>query len=76
MSNLHLYVDSSTSILTITFPQNPSAKDEMIVFCPTSSFDLNNVTINGNGKKINNSTDSYILDMNMPAAFEYHTTYG
>jgi len=55
-------VDSSTGPIIVTLPSSPSIGDRVLFVDVTSSFDINNLTINGNGQKIMGLLENMIVD--------------
>lgn len=71
------FVDTSAA-RTLTLPPTPSVGDEIQIFDATGNAGTNNITVNRNGEKINNTADNASLDVNGVAAVFVYTgaTYG
>jgi len=60
-------VDCSGSALSLNMPGSPTLGDEVRVIDGTASAASNNITISGNGKKIQGDSSDFIIDINRAA---------
>lgn len=56
------FVDTSTSAITVTLPNNPIFGEEVTFHDLNDTWDTNNLVLNGNGKLINSAND-FICDI-------------
>lgn len=63
VSQNNYLVDTSGGALTVTLPAAPNVGDVIQLADPTNSWNLNNVTLNGNGKNIASSSSSLTLNI-------------
>lgn len=59
-----IIADTSSNYIDITLPSAPADGDIIGILDASGTFKLNNVNLLGNGKKINNETEDYSLDIN------------
>jgi hypothetical protein len=62
-------VDTTAGAITITLPLNPTIGQEVMLIDGTGQVSTNNITINGNGEKIQGQTEDLIISTNR-AAFQ------
>ena len=73
-----LFVDCSSSAVTVTLPSSPSQGDEVRIIDATGNASINNITINRNGSNIQGAADNLIIETDR-AAFGlvyYNATQG
>ena len=73
-----LFVDCSSSAVTVTLPLSPTQGDEIRIIDATGNASINNITINRNGSNIQGTADNLIIETDR-AAFGlvyYNTTQG
>lgn len=73
-----LFVDCSSSAVTVTLPSSPSQGDEVRIIDATGNASINNITINRNGSNIQGVADNLIIETDR-AAFGlvyYNATQG
>lgn len=58
-----LFCDTSTSSFTLTLPSNPSDNDYVQITDAKGTFNLKNLLVNGNGKKVMGSTEVLAVDI-------------
>ena len=73
-----VHCDTTAGSFVITAPSDPEFGDKFAILDITSSFAINNVTVNGNGEKIQGSYDDFIADISgLFTLFVYQDTeYG
>jgi hypothetical protein len=75
-SNKKYSFDTSSSAFTVNFPSSPSIGDH-INFIPTSDWSTNNLTVSGNGEKIQGQNDVFLADVDYGFTFTYTgSTFG
>jgi len=73
-----LFVDCSSSAVTVTLPSSPTQGDEIRIIDATGNASINNITINRNGSNIQGAADNLIINTDR-AAFGlvyYNATQG
>jgi hypothetical protein len=73
-----LFVDCSSSAVTVTLPSSPTQGDEIRIIDATGNASINNITINRNGSNIQGAADNLIIETDR-AAFGlvyYNATQG
>ena len=77
-NNDRIFVDTSSSAVTITLPATPNTGDNVRVVDLAGTFDTNNCTIGRNGEKIMNLTEDLIISTEDAAIGLVYTgsTYG
>jgi len=58
-----VWADTSGGAFTITLPLTPAVNDRVSIHDLGSTFDTNNLTLNGNGEKIMGSALDFVLDL-------------
>jgi hypothetical protein len=67
-----IFVDTTSAVATVTLPASPSVGDEVTIIDSRNYFASNAVTVDRNGKPINNGTSNATLNTNaMAATFIY-----
>ena len=67
-----IFVDTTSAVVTVTLPASPAVGDEVTIVDSRNYFASNAVTVDRNGKPINNGTSNATLNTNaMAATFIY-----
>ena len=75
-SNKKYSFDTSSGAFTVNFPNSPSNGDH-INFIPASDWSTNNLTVSGNGEKIQGQNDVFLADVDYGFTFTYTgSTFG
>ena len=75
VSGDQIFVDTTSAVVTVTLPASPAVGDEVTIVDSRNYFGSNAVTVDRNGKKINNGTSNATLGTNgMAATFIYVDT--
>jgi hypothetical protein len=59
-----LFVDTSSSAVTVTLPANASMGDEVVIVDAEANAGTNNITVSRNGHKIEGVADDFLIDIN------------
>ena len=72
MAGDQIFVDTTSAVVTVTLPASPAVGDEVTIVDSRNYFASNAVTVDRNGKPINNGTSNATLGTNgMAATFIY-----
>ena len=72
VSGDQIFVDTTSAVVTVTLPASPEVGDEVTIVDSRNYFGSNAVTVDRNGKPINNGTSNATLNTNgMAATFIY-----
>ena len=72
VSGDQIFVDTTSAVVTVTLPASPAVGDEVTIVDSRNYFGSNAVTVDRNGKPINNGTSNATLNTNgMAATFIY-----
>ena len=75
VSGDQIFVDTTSAVVTVTLPASPEVGDEVTIIDSRNYFGSNAVTVDRNGKPINNGTSNATLNTNgMAATFIYVDT--